>query len=66
MRERLTYGLFREMGVPAPRSAFSVVELTVGAGNSGTVLGFGERFVTCLRSVFEIHAVARVEARQRV
>ena len=36
MRERLTYGLFREMGVPAPRSSFSDVEITVGgSANSG-------------------------------
>ena len=30
MRERLSYGLFREMGVPAPRSSFSAVSLKVG------------------------------------
>ena len=30
------YGLFREMGVPAPRSSFSDVEITVGGSkNSG-------------------------------
>ena len=41
MRERLSYGLFREMGVPAPRSAFSSVALKVGSDPdaASTLLG---------------------------
>ena len=41
MREKLTYGLFREMGVPAPRQAWSDVQLVIKGAERSTehVLG---------------------------
>eukprot|EP00729_Bicosta_minor_P002337 gene2337-4630_t len=46
MRERLSYGLFREMGVPAPRSSFSVVSLKVGTGADAPTTRLGVHLLT--------------------
>jgi len=46
MRERLSYGLFREMGVPAPRSSFSTVALKVGDGADTPVTQLGVHLLT--------------------
>ena len=46
MRERLSYGLYREMGVPAPRSAFSTVVLNSGAEDNTPSSRLGVHLLT--------------------